>query len=759
MSIPLPNLDDRHWADLVEEGRALIPVYAPEWTDHNAHDPGVTLMELFAWITEQGVFRVNRIPDRHQRKFLSLVGIEPRFPTSASTFLHVRLKNPEYPAVPQLLSLPAMTEFEGGTKAGEPIAFRALEPLTVLPVELRAVQVESATGIEDFSEHYLTDHGAKRQRPPGFGRQPKPGSALYLGLDILDSAAFEEPLQLYFRFGNKRSDYRERQRLLEEISSRRRLCEELQRNPCAENETPSEEASGEVPALPPHHSGRMLWEYAGERNGEIAWRALPAQDDTRSMTLDGRVRVWLPRDAAKRRVGPVEQGFHYIRCRLQSGSFDAPPVVSEILLNALAAEQSRPATGTWPIVVGAPITGAAPVPGETVKFHWKLSSTGRITELHFETTPQAQETGFKLLAYRAPTPVKAGRLTIDAALLGVSTGDPNQEFDLPQLPAVASSLKVLSLDDGAWRDWQRRADLGPSSAADRHFRLDAGAAVIAFGDGEHGLVPRRESYLFASFTSTRAEAGNLHAGTDFHLTDSPWNRLLLGDVGAVQAGIQSVRNGTPASGGDAEESLRHAVGRAIETRENSGRAVTLEDYQDLALETPGTQIARAIAKAGVHPGFDCSKAPGIVMLVIVPDMPGRRPTPSLGLRNAVQNYLNSRRILGTRILVIGPEYVEVTVRAKVQGHPGASKSRLSTRVADALNEFFDALRGGPERGGWPLGRDVYLSEVMDEIHRVSGTDHVAGLELIAGSCEPQCGNICLRPNQLVAAGRHEIEVL
>ena len=77
MPLPLPNLDTRRWADLVEEGQALIPQHAPEWTDHNAHDPGITLMELLAWLVEQDIFRLNQIPRRHVRKFLALAGYYP----------------------------------------------------------------------------------------------------------------------------------------------------------------------------------------------------------------------------------------------------------------------------------------------------------------------------------------------------------------------------------------------------------------------------------------------------------------------------------------------------------------------------------------------------------------------------------------------------------------------------------------------------------------------------------------------------------
>ena len=73
MPLSLPNLDDRRYADLVEEARALIPSYAPEWTNHNPSDPGITLVELFAYLTELLLYRVNRVTDDNKRAFLKLI--------------------------------------------------------------------------------------------------------------------------------------------------------------------------------------------------------------------------------------------------------------------------------------------------------------------------------------------------------------------------------------------------------------------------------------------------------------------------------------------------------------------------------------------------------------------------------------------------------------------------------------------------------------------------------------------------------------
>ena len=84
MALPVPNLDDRRFQDLVDEAKRLVQQKCPEWTDHNVSDPGVTMIELFAWMTDQVVYRLNRVPDRHYIKFLDLIGLRLRPPTAAT---------------------------------------------------------------------------------------------------------------------------------------------------------------------------------------------------------------------------------------------------------------------------------------------------------------------------------------------------------------------------------------------------------------------------------------------------------------------------------------------------------------------------------------------------------------------------------------------------------------------------------------------------------------------------------------------------
>lgn len=89
--IPSPKLDDRTFEDIVAEAVRLIPRYCPEWTNHNPSDPGITLIELAAWMTDLIIFRLNRLPEKNYVAFLNLLGIRLNPPRAATTLLQFSL--------------------------------------------------------------------------------------------------------------------------------------------------------------------------------------------------------------------------------------------------------------------------------------------------------------------------------------------------------------------------------------------------------------------------------------------------------------------------------------------------------------------------------------------------------------------------------------------------------------------------------------------------------------------------------------------
>ncbi|HEV8239272.1 MAG TPA: putative baseplate assembly protein [Thermoanaerobaculia bacterium] len=671
MALPLPNLDDRRWVDLVQEGRSLIPLYAPGWTDHNVHDPGITLVELLAWVAEIELYRINRVPASHRRKFLSLVGIEPRPPRAARTVL-------AFSAAASGVAVPAGFELEGADLGGVRTVWRTLEPLTVSGVGVQAIQSGDTGAIED-----LTPRWRRGEVVAPFGVEPGPGAALYLGFD--EALPVGAAVTLYLRFAGGRSGWDERQRLLEEARRALERCSPPGPvSPCRCGEARDGDAAAPTPAtasndtVPPPAAARTAWEL---QVAPGVWRRLDAEagevaDDTRSFTLDGRVVIAAPVATVAARVGAVKTPLHYLRCRITGGTYDAAPALAQVVMDGVAAEQSE--------AVEEPI--------------------------------------------------------------GSGNGEPYQQLAVTRPVIADGEVETTVVENGVPVSWSARPDFDVSGRAGSHFVLAAQRGQLTFGDGDAGRRLPSGALVRVGYRSTRAAEGNVPAGLRW--------RPKSGAPGLAAT------NPVPAEGGAAAESLAAAAARAVDSVEQPLRAVTLADYEAIALATPGVRLARVAARANLDPALPCLQAIGVVTVIVLPFLPQRRPFPSAFTRRAVARALARHRLLGTRIVVVGPEYVEIAVRARVQPLVGVDPAALRARIVETVDRFFHPLTGGPDGKGWPFGRDVYRSEVLQLIDEVPGVDHVLALELIAGcACEGGvCGNVCVGPIGLVAAGRHEITV-
>ena len=790
MPLPLANLslDDRRWADLVEEGRALIPRHAPGWTDHNLSDPGITLIELLAWLTEQSTYRLNRVPERHRRKFLSLIGYTPRPPRPALAVLAV----PGW-TLPAIV-IPAGFEFETEDPEGLTVAFRTLQELTVATVSLAAVQVDPGGGVlADRSRHW-------RDGLPVavLGEDPRPGAALYLGFEQIPT---ETPVSLALHFTGGTTGSDARLAIIEEAAEQRATERPVLPAIHCDGTSPARE-----PVLPPHHSARIIWEVLTDLNqaGIETWLPLepmsngarpePGQvwDDTRSLTLDGIVELNLPAATQKESIGSVTTPHYWVRCRLEAGALDAAPLLMDLAINAVRAEQALPIENRYVISETATMEFDVPEPtaGDLVRLRMTLDATAAIAGLRAldPTASDAQDhPDLRWLDYCAPSSIGPGWLTLDIAHIGTGTGLPGQALTLPQAPVQQSSLLVYTHLEDAWTSWTRRDDLDASRRTDRHFVLDAATGAVRFGDGERGRVPEAGALVFASWRSTQAEAGILKAGSSFRPTTSSRNALAgLSEEEADRLDRLTV-NPVNTCCGAATETVAQATGRAVETLHAHERllgiaqghkqrtldqvagaevraiaaptrAVSLLDLERLALEVPGTRVARARAWSSLHPAYPCLTAPGVVTVVVLPELPRGRPEPSPGLIAAVRCFLERRRMVATRLEVVGPRYLEVGVIADVRTKALVDAARVRDDILTALDAFLDPLTGGPAGLGWPFGRSVFRSEVLQLIDGVQGVDHVLSLRLIAAGAEPSCGNLNLCPTWLVAPVQHRIRV-
>jgi len=187
MALPVPNLDDLQFQrDLVDEARLRIIRYCPEWTEYNVSDPGITLIELFAWMTELMVYRMNKVPDRNYVKFLELVGVELMPATAADADLTFRLSA----AFPLDLAnttqaiVPAGMEVATNAMGDAPeVIFTTIEPLII------AGPILSQLRGEDFHKNYLQRLEVENFYAFGAAGRPQTGATFYLGFEETRSIA------------------------------------------------------------------------------------------------------------------------------------------------------------------------------------------------------------------------------------------------------------------------------------------------------------------------------------------------------------------------------------------------------------------------------------------------------------------------------------------------------------------------------------------------------------------------------------------
>jgi predicted phage baseplate assembly protein len=185
-----PDLDDRTWSDLVSDVVALIPKYAPQWTNQGPGDVGITLVELFAWLVEGLTYRLNQVPDKNYIAFLNLLGITRVPPDPARSFL-------TFAATAGPTVVPAGSQAQtAATETQPPVIFETDTDVTILPINLEAALQISKSGSNKYSNlsHYFTTHPA-----PGSTITIAPSQAvqLCLGFDNPSTQTINLLVQLF----------------------------------------------------------------------------------------------------------------------------------------------------------------------------------------------------------------------------------------------------------------------------------------------------------------------------------------------------------------------------------------------------------------------------------------------------------------------------------------------------------------------------------------------------------------------------------
>jgi predicted phage baseplate assembly protein len=353
---------------------------------------------------------------------------------------------------------------------------------------------------------------------------------------------------------------------------------------------------------------------------------------------------------------------------------------------------------------------------------------------------------------------------LDGEIVGTSEGVPGQRFLLQRRPVVpGDDPPVLEVSAGeGWEEWRVVEDFAASDPTDLHFRLEQSTGEIVFGpavrepDGslrQYGAVPPLGAMLrLRTYRTGGGRRGNVARGTIQVLKSSiPY--------------VARVENRQRAAGGVDGETVEEAKVRGPMLLRARDRAVTVEDYEQLA-----RRAAPEVARVRCAPAGEGTEA-GTVRVLVVPsvteDALGRlsfeQLVPADETLAQITDFLNERRTIGAFVMVEPPAYQAITVSVRVRARPGTSPQRLEEEALRALYRYFSPVTGGPRAEGWPFGRPLHVGEVYAVLQRLPGVEFVEDARLmpsdpISGDRGQPVQRLELDDHALVFSYDHEVQV-
>lgn len=681
--LPDINLDNENYEDIISAARNMIISLYPEWTDYNYHDPGITLIELFAWMKESQQYYMDQIGIDNKLKYLKLLGIRRRKKIPARTLSCMW--------VPEDLSVMAGMKFYAGD-----ICFEAREQSYRIAGDIAGCACGTQDGNWDYMEREQLQFGHSLRFYP-FGREPMQGNAFYIRFDR--PLPQKELISVYLEIFNNYP------------VARGHIVGELY-EPLAS----------------------ISWEYGAEGG----WKRIPwCEDGTRGLLQDGFLRFTLPEDMAETPVR--ERPGYYIRGVLTHQEYDVPPWITAVSANVgevvqqdtLAEYRDFPADGRPELVLDTylGITGVSRVfvkqkggyePWEEFEKDVDAQRGNAVVRIPWDKLPGAVM-GIRIVSVEYGVPLSQA--------VGEGTGFPGQEIDLEDRELLYDPFEIM-VGDGpdreAYFQWNKVEDFSCSRPESRDYIFDSEKGIIRFGDCVHGMAPEGEILLIACARS-RGSGGNIKAGK--------LNRLGLAADGIR---LTNIRDG---AGGEDEEGLEDSFARAKRAVRACGCAVSDEDYERRVRMTPGLMIESCrVIPADQRQGASQAGGSAGVNIVVKPYAVSGKGTLSRAYERNILNYLEQYRMLGTGIAVIQPEYIEVSVFCEIvlKSQYANLRAKVEGRIGDFMRRY--------EREFGAVVSHCALYGALDHMEEVAGIRALAFDTRGSGVRYSAGGDLLLPPN-------------
>ena len=742
MTIPIPVLDDRSFDQLVAEAKARIPVHTPEWTNLNDSDPGITIVELFAFLTENLLYRSNRIPEANRIKFLTMLGISLQ-PASPGNGL-VAFSNDRGPLQPPL-ALPAGTALQAGQ-----VPFLTQTGLDVLPVTAapyyKAPQtLDAATQAQyqllyqtflDSSSDVLTFYQPVALDPPATG---KPDPVVDLGDPV--NGTIDGSLWLAI--------------LAPQNISTDAVRAAIAGQTLSIGVYPATQTPGEV--LTPMTTGGpgvdpgLVFEIAapepdptglsgpGYGIGPANYARLPITYADPILQAPGVVQVTLP---------PHQQLLLWNFDPEEEGTGDYPPRVDDATITARLVTWIRlrypppdsSATTSTPTTTATSTQSPASTQGNCTGGCGCLGgvTAAPIAAVLAADATSDQPTGrLTWVGLNAASVIQA--VPVSQEIVGTGTGTPFQTFSVANTPVVMDTAGFLLEVQGpdGWATWQPIDDIYAAAADATVYMLDPASGLITGGSGLFGARFPLGEQVRATYRYGGGLQGQVAIGA-------------ISKSVALPGGF-SVSNPVATWGASDAQSVSDGEASITRWLRHRDRLVTAEDFADITWRTPGVDLGRVEVLPLFNPdGTNPTQTwPGMVTVLVIPrsdPVHPNAPVPDLLFLNAVCSWLDPRRLVTTEIHVRGPQYQQIWVSVGIEVLPGQVPTLVQQAVTAAVQAFLSPLTGGLPTGnastgilagnpasgpGWPLSTDVRSQDIEAVATRVPGVRYVDSV-LIAG---------------------------
>jgi hypothetical protein len=675
MALPEPAIDTRTYRDLITDALARVPIHTPEWNNLGASDPGVTLLQLFAFLAESAIYRANRIPLRNRQKFLRNLGIALRPALPARGLVSF--------AAPFRVALERDLELSAGD-----VAFRTETGLAMLPVESRMYFKERVTGarraeIEDrYNRLYasirepsqnLEFYETKLLPPPAAG-------TLSPSLDLGSTVDRSLWIALLSPVRGPLAAFADRARVIAD-------------QPLTLGIAPALDADGKAlfPAGPPASAARprLVFETPDPRVRTPTYRQLQVLSSDDVLAAPGLVELRLPPLAELGTwtdLGPLEAGV---------GGY--PP--------ALENSQDVQRLLTWIRIRAPQPEPGADVGGQSrVALSWVGANAARVIQ----------------------------KVHVVGERLPDGTGEPDQAARLANANVLPDTVE-LTVNGERWGRVDDLSEAAPEvpARAPRHAaafepvrRRPSTSFVLdpASGEIRYNARPPRGALIVCSYDHGGGVQGNVAIGA--------LSRVVNGPDGLT------VTNPIPTWGASNAETVPEAERRIPEEVRHREVAASKEDFEKLVARVPGVEVGRAEVLPLLNPDLPGQTAEGTVTVMVIPRRDPRQPDaprPDRLFLETVCAYLEPRRVLTTELHIRGPVYRQIGLGIGVQPVPGQAEGPLVERVRRAVLDFLSPLVGGFDGDGWPLNRTVEPAEIQAAASRVPGVAKITGLVMVDAS--------------------------